>query len=75
MRTAEERAGRALWGGLESMITPQVPVVEPALAGTFRDLPDINVVRHARRLLALAESASPCSPRHPAPRAARAVTG
>lgn len=43
---AEERAGRALWGGLESMIMPQVPDVEPELAGTFRDLPDINVVRH-----------------------------
>ncbi|MET7745077.1 carotenoid oxygenase family protein [Streptomyces sp. NPDC005385] len=55
----EERAGRALWGGLESMITPQVPDVEPALAGTFRDLPDINVVRHAGRLLALAESGCP----------------
>ncbi|MEU3792539.1 carotenoid oxygenase family protein [Streptomyces fructofermentans] len=56
---AEERAGRALWGGLESMITPQVPDVEPELAGTFRDLPDINVVRHAGRLLALAESECP----------------
>ncbi|MET8036190.1 carotenoid oxygenase family protein [Streptomyces sp. NPDC005345] len=56
---AEEQAGRALWGGLESMITPQVPDVEPALAGTFRDLPDINVVRHAGRLLALAESGCP----------------
>lgn len=56
---AEEQAGRALWSGLESMITPQVPDVEPSLAGTFRDLPDINVVRHAGRLLALAESGCP----------------
>ncbi|TXS48322.1 carotenoid oxygenase family protein [Streptomyces sp. OR43] len=56
---AEERAGRALWGGIESMIMPQVPDVEPELAGTFRDLPDINVVRHAGRLLALAESDCP----------------
>ncbi|MEU9206248.1 carotenoid oxygenase family protein [Streptomyces sp. NPDC048332] len=56
---AEERAGRALWGGIESMIMPQVPDVEPELAGTFRDLPDINVVRHAGRLLALAEADCP----------------
>lgn len=56
---AEERAGRALWGGIESMILPQVPDVEPELAGTFRDMPDINVVRHAGRLLALAESDCP----------------
>ncbi|MEU9133982.1 carotenoid oxygenase family protein [Kitasatospora sp. NPDC048540] len=56
---AEERAGRALWGGLQSMITPSEPDVSPELAGTFRDLPDINVVRHAGRLLALAESDCP----------------
>ncbi|MFF7176977.1 carotenoid oxygenase family protein [Streptomyces sp. NPDC008121] len=56
---AEERAGRALWGGLESMITPDADEVGPKLAGTFRDLPDINVVRHGGRMLALAESACP----------------
>lgn len=56
---AEERAGRALWGGIESLITPQEPDVPAGLAGTFRDLPDINVVRHAGRLLALAESGCP----------------
>ncbi|OKJ04641.1 carotenoid oxygenase [Streptomyces sp. CB01249] len=56
---AEERAGRALWGGIESMILPQEPDVGPELAGTFRDMPDINVVRHAGRLLALAESDCP----------------
>ncbi|MFD9724973.1 carotenoid oxygenase family protein [Streptomyces sp. NPDC059072] len=56
---AEERAGRALWGGLESMIMPDAGQVGPELAGTFRDMPDINVVRHGRRLLALAESACP----------------
>ncbi|WP_392667885.1 carotenoid oxygenase family protein [Streptomyces sp. LN785] len=56
---AEEQAGRALWGGLESMILPKTPDVSPELAGTFRDLPDINVVRHAGRLLALAESDCP----------------
>lgn len=56
---AEERAGRALWGGLESMIMPGPEEVGPALANTFKDLPDINVVRHAGRLLALAEAACP----------------
>ncbi len=56
---AEERAGRALWGGLASMIMPDADEVGPELAGTFRDMPDINVVRHAGRLLALAESACP----------------
>ncbi|RPE27931.1 carotenoid oxygenase family protein [Kitasatospora cineracea] len=56
---AEERAGRALWGGLESMILPDADEVGPELAGTFKDLPDINVVRHAGRMLALAESACP----------------
>ncbi|MCX4775602.1 carotenoid oxygenase family protein [Streptomyces sp. NBC_01264] len=56
---AEERAGRALWGGLESMIMPDADQVGPELAGTFRDMPDINVVRHGGRLLALAESACP----------------
>ncbi|MGW3340819.1 carotenoid oxygenase family protein [Streptomyces sp. NPDC001009] len=56
---AEERAGRALWGGIESMITPDEREVGPELAHTFRDLPDINVVRHAGRLLALAEAGCP----------------
>ncbi|MFE6489480.1 carotenoid oxygenase family protein, partial [Streptomyces sp. NPDC057757] len=56
---AEEKAGRALWGGLESMIMPGVDEVGPELADTFKDLPDINVVRHAGRMLALAEAACP----------------
>ncbi|MFI6149645.1 carotenoid oxygenase family protein [Streptomyces sp. NPDC051109] len=56
---AEERVGRALWGGLESMIVPDADQVGPELAGTFREMPDINVVRHGGRLLALAESACP----------------
>ncbi|MFF3721640.1 carotenoid oxygenase family protein [Streptomyces erythrochromogenes] len=56
---AEERAGHALWGGLESMVVPDADQVGPELAGTFRDLPDINVVRHGGRMLALAESACP----------------
>ncbi|MGW2482069.1 carotenoid oxygenase family protein [Streptomyces sp. NPDC001571] len=56
---AEERAGRALWGGLESFILPGPDAVGPELANDFKDLPDINVVSHAGRLLALAESACP----------------
>ncbi|WP_431775090.1 carotenoid oxygenase family protein [Streptomyces cucumeris] len=56
---AEEAAGRALWGGLESMITPGPEEVGEALAGTFKPLPDINVIEHAGRLLALAESDCP----------------
>lgn len=56
---AEERAVRALWGGLESMISPGPGEVGAELAYTLRDMPDINVVRHAGRLLALAEAACP----------------
>lgn len=56
---AEERAGRALWGGLMSGVIPGPDQVGPELAGTWKDLPDINVVRHGGRLLALAESANP----------------
>lgn len=56
---AEETAGRALWGGLMTGYTPGADEVGPALAGTMKDLPDINVVRHGGKLLALAESAPP----------------
>lgn len=56
---AEEAAGKALWGGLTSFILPTAEQVGPDLAGTFKDLPDINVVRHAGKLLALAEGAAP----------------
>ncbi|MEU6434902.1 carotenoid oxygenase family protein [Streptomyces albidoflavus] len=56
---AEERAGHALWGGLQSLITPGADQVGEALAGSFKPLPDINVVHHAGRLLALAESDCP----------------
>jgi carotenoid cleavage dioxygenase len=55
---AEERAGRALWGGV---MTPVMPPPEEAgeLNGQYKDLPDINVVRHGGRLLALAEGGRP----------------
>lgn len=56
---AEEKAGRALWGGIMTGYLPDVDQVGAALAGRDKDLPDINVVRHGGRLLALAESAPP----------------
>jgi carotenoid cleavage dioxygenase len=59
MLRAEEQAGRGLWGGLMTMYNPGQSQVGPELAGQPKDLPDINVVRHGGRLLALAESACP----------------
>lgn len=59
MVLAEERAGRALWGGVTDMYRPGADEVGPELAGTGRDLPDINIVRHGGRLLAMAEAAPP----------------
>lgn len=59
MVEAEERAGHAIWGGVTDLYTPGVEEVGPDLAGTSRDLPDINIVRHGGRLLAMAESAPP----------------
>ncbi|MFD4469916.1 carotenoid oxygenase family protein [Rhodococcus sp. NPDC058505] len=59
MVVAEERAGHAIWGGVTDLYTPGVDEVGPELAGTGRDLPDINVVRHGGRLLAMAEAAPP----------------
>ncbi|AEA26478.1 9-cis-epoxycarotenoid dioxygenase [Pseudonocardia dioxanivorans CB1190] len=56
---AEERAGHALWSGLMTMYRPDATEVGAGLAGTRKDLPDINVVRHAGRTLALAEAAPP----------------
>jgi len=56
---AEEIAGRALWAGLTDPYVPDADLVGPELAGTTRPLPDINVVRHGGRLLALAESDVP----------------
>lgn len=56
---AEEAAGRALWPGVMDLYRPGPGLVGDELAYTDRDLPDINVVRHGGRLLALAESAPP----------------
>lgn len=55
---AEERAGRALWGGVMTPLMPK-PEEAPEMNGQFKDLPDISIVRHAGRLLALAEGARP----------------
>ncbi len=56
---AEERVGHALWSGVMSGGLPDPAAVRPELMGTERDLVDINVVVHAGRYLALAESARP----------------
>lgn len=56
MLKAEEAAGRALWGGLLTGYLPGEAEVGPALANTQKDLPTVNVVRHAGKLIALAES-------------------
>ncbi len=57
---AEETAGRALWGGIGGgMFEPGEDQVGPVLAHTVKDVPDINVVRHGGKLLALAEAATP----------------
>lgn len=56
---AEEKAGRALWAGVTDPYYPPAEEVGPDLANTMRELPDINIVRHGGRLLALAESAPP----------------
>ncbi|MCW4356056.1 carotenoid oxygenase family protein [Hoyosella sp. YIM 151337] len=59
MVVAEEAAGRAIWGGVMDPYAPPAEEVGPELAGRLRDLPDINVVRHGGRLLAMAEAAQP----------------
>ncbi|MFC8529708.1 carotenoid oxygenase family protein [Nocardia sp. NPDC057227] len=59
MVVAEERAGHAIWAGITDLYTPGPELVGPELAGTSRELPDINVVAHAGKLLAMAESEQP----------------
>ena len=57
---AEEAAGQALWPGLAGFgYTPGAHLVGPLLAHTHKDLPGINIIRHAGRVLALAESNNP----------------
>lgn len=56
---AEEGAGRALWPGVMTGEFPGADLVGEELAGSDRDLVDINVIRHAGRILALAEGERP----------------
>ncbi|MGW5338791.1 carotenoid oxygenase family protein [Rhodococcus pyridinivorans] len=56
---AEEKAGRALWAGITDPYFPPEEEVGPDLANTMRELPDINIVRHGGRLMAMAEAAPP----------------
>jgi len=56
---AEQRAGKALWGGLLAGYMPGPDVVPDELANRPKALPDINIIRHAGRTLALAEVAPP----------------
>lgn len=56
----EEAAGQALWPGIAGGgYAPGADLVGPVLAHTRKDLPDINIIRHGGRLLALAEAANP----------------
>ncbi|MGZ8178826.1 carotenoid oxygenase family protein [Williamsia sp. SKLECPSW1] len=59
MVLAEEAAGHAIWSGITDGYTPPESEVGSELAGTMRHLPDINIVRHGGRLLAMAESDQP----------------
>ncbi|NDK88153.1 carotenoid oxygenase family protein [Gordonia desulfuricans] len=59
MVIAEEAAGQAIWSGITDGHTPSVAEVGPDLAGTVRELPDINIVSHAGRLMAMAEADRP----------------
>lgn len=59
MVVAEEAAGHAIWSGITDGYTPSAEEVGPRLAGTTRQLPDINIVRHAGQLMAMAESDQP----------------
>jgi len=54
---AEERAGRALWGGTNSGIMPSAGEVPVGVGAEGRDAPFVHVIHHAQRYLALAESA------------------
>lgn len=59
MVLVEEAAGEALWSGITDGYTPPAAVVGDELAGTLRQLPDINIVHHAGRLMAMAEADKP----------------
>ncbi|MGZ4710624.1 MAG: carotenoid oxygenase family protein [Acidimicrobiales bacterium] len=52
---AERAAGKALWAGLRTPYLPGPDLVPAELADDYKPLPDINIVRHGGRYLALAE--------------------
>ncbi|MGN6694366.1 MAG: carotenoid oxygenase family protein [Aquihabitans sp.] len=52
---AEVAAGHAIWAGITTPYIPGPDVAPPELANDFKPLPDINVIRHGGRHLALAE--------------------
>ncbi len=56
---AESAAGHALWAGIETLYLPGPEVVPAALADDYKALPNINIVRHGGRLLALGEGDAP----------------
>jgi carotenoid cleavage dioxygenase len=59
MVTLEEQRGEAIWSGLTDGYTPPADVVGNELAGTFRQLPQVNIVNHGGRLMAMAEADQP----------------
>ncbi len=54
---AEQRAGRALFGGLSEFHLPEQSVIDEA--GIMKNTANTNVIRHAGRILALMEGAGP----------------
>ncbi len=56
---AEIRAGRALWGGLMTPVSPPADLAGPDPDPEGKLLPDINIVRHAHKFLALGEGVPP----------------
>ena len=56
---AEVAAGHAIWPGIVTPYSPGPDVAPEELANDFKPLPDINVIRHGGRYLALAEVDAP----------------
>ena len=56
---AEEAAGHALWAGIQTLYLPGPDVVPAELADSYKALPNINIVEHGGRLLALGEGDAP----------------
>lgn len=57
---AERKAGRALWGGIDKPVMPDPALLPPGLAPRpNKNFANINVIRHAGKLLALYEAGMP----------------